>query len=219
MLKQKEWIDVIVAKTGCSRKEAKIFYDCTFDYMREQISVDEPIKISGFGVLKLRKTAAKEQINLITHQAEIVPEHNVLTFKPYFEIDPKPEPIDVEMAEEEEIVPTVEEVTEETVTEETATEEVVDETPVAEEEPVEEVSEQTQEEPAEEVTDDDFKWLYEGKTCSTSNIKQLLRQRTAFSDVDINKALDVVKDTMRKNGKTTCEVKEENSTFDFIILR
>ena len=204
MLKQKEWIDVIVAKTGCSRKEAKIFYDCTFDYMREQISVDEPIKISGFGVLKLRKTAAKEQINLITH---------------HFEIDPKPEPIDVEMAEEEEIVPTVEEVTEETVTEETATEEVVDETPVAEEEPVEEVREQTQEEPAEEVTDDDFKWLYEGKTCSTSNIKQLLRQRTAFSDVDINKALDVVKDTMRKNGKTTCEVKEENSTFDFIILR
>ena len=71
----------------------------------------------------------------------------------------------------------------------------------------------------EEVTDDDFKWLYEGITCSTSNIKQLLRQRTAFSDVDINKALDVVKDTMRKNGKTTCEVKEENSTFDFIILR
>ena len=79
MLKQKEWIDVIVARTGCSKKEAKVFYDCVFDYMREQISPEEQIKIQGFGVFKLRKTAAKEQINLITGQPEIVPEHNVVT--------------------------------------------------------------------------------------------------------------------------------------------
>ena len=85
MLKQKEWIDVIVAKTGCTKKEAKVFYDCVFDYMKEQISPEEAIKIQGFGVLKLRKTAAKEQINLITGKPEIVPEHNVVTFKPYFE--------------------------------------------------------------------------------------------------------------------------------------
>ena len=62
MLKQKEWIEVIVAKTGCTKKDAKMFYDCVFDYMREQISPEELIKISGFGVLKLRKTAAKEQV-------------------------------------------------------------------------------------------------------------------------------------------------------------
>ena len=54
--------------------------------MREQISPEEAIKIQGFGVLKLRKTAAKEQINLVTGQAEIVPEHYAVTFKPYFEI-------------------------------------------------------------------------------------------------------------------------------------
>ena len=34
MLKQKEWIDVIVAKTGFTNKEAKVFYDCVFDYLR-----------------------------------------------------------------------------------------------------------------------------------------------------------------------------------------
>ena len=96
MLKQKEWIDVIVEKTGCTKKEAKVMYDCVFDYMREQISPEELIKISGFGVLKIRKTAPKEQINLITGKPEIVPEHNVVTFRPYFEIDPKPEAIDME---------------------------------------------------------------------------------------------------------------------------
>lgn len=96
MLKQKEWIEIIVAKTGCTKKEAKVYYDCVFDYIREQISPEESVKISGLGVFKLRKTAAKEQVNLVTQQVEIVPEHNVVVFRPYFEIDPKPEPIEVE---------------------------------------------------------------------------------------------------------------------------
>ena len=134
MLKQKHWIEVIVAKTGCTKKDAKMFYDCVFDYMREQISPEELIKISGFGVLKLRKTAAKEQINLVTGKAEIVPEHYVVTFRPYFEIDPKPEAIEVE--------------DEDLVVEETP---VVEESPVAEEEVVEEVEVEAEEEAEEEA--------------------------------------------------------------------
>ena len=148
MLKQKEWIDVIVTKTGCTKKEAKLIYDCMFEYIKEQISEETPIKIPGFGVFKLRKTAAKEQINLITGQPEIVPEHHVATFKPYFEIDPKPEAIEVEDEEviEEVIVeqPVVVEVEEEVVEEEVEeeAEEEVEETPVVEETPAEEVAEQ-----------------------------------------------------------------------------
>ena len=144
MLKQKEWIDVIVTKTGCTKKDAKLIFDCAFDYIREQISEEEPIKIQGFGVFKLRKTAAKEQINLITGQPEIVPEHGVVTFKPQFEIDPKPEAIEVEDEEViEEVVETViepvhaeEEVLEEVVEEEVV--ETVEEPVQAEEEVVEE---------------------------------------------------------------------------------
>ena len=45
MLKQKEWIDVIVTKTGCTKKEAKLIYDCMFEYIKEQISEETPIKI------------------------------------------------------------------------------------------------------------------------------------------------------------------------------
>ena len=213
MLKQKEWIDVIVAKTGCTKKEAKVFYDCVFDYMKEQISPEEAIKIQGFGVLKLRKTAAKEQINLITGKPEIVPEHNVVTFKPYFEIDPKPEAIEVE--DEDIVVEAVEEtpVVEEAPVEETpVVEEKVEEAPVVEETPVVEEAPVVEEE-------DNFVWVFEGKTWNSSHMKQLLKQKTDLPEDQILASLNVVKANMSKLGKTTCEVKEENESFDFVIIK
>lgn len=216
MLKQKEWIDIIVAKTGCTKKEAKIFYDCVFDYMREQISPEETIKISGFGVLKLRKTAAKEQINLVTGQPEIVPEHNVVTFRPYFEIDPKPEPIEVE--DEDVIAPVEDNVFDANEVTEDVAEEVVDEPVNEEEKEVEEVAPETVDAVVEEE-EDGYSWLYEGNACTTNNIKQVLKQKTQLSDEDILASLNVVKENMKKTGKNTCEVKEEKETFDFIIVK
>ena len=213
MLKQKEWIEVIVAKTGCTKKDAKMFYDCVFDYMREQISPEELIKISGFGVLKLRKTAAKEQINLVTGRPEIVPEHYVITFRPYFEIDPKPEAIEVEdedlVVEEAPVVeetPVVEEEveTEEVEAEEAPVEEEVEEAPVAEEAPVEE---------------DDYTWIFEGNNCTTCDIRKLLGEKTSLDEADIAAAIHVVKENMKKAGKKVCDVKEDNESFDFIILK
>ena len=242
MLKQKEWIEVIVAKTGCTKKDAKMFYDCVFDYMREQISPEELIKISGFGVLKLRKTAAKEQINLVTGRPEIVPEHYVITFRPYFEIDPKPEAIEVEDEDlvveeapvveetpvvEEEVVEEVEaeeEVeTEEVEDEEAPVEEEVEEAPVAEEAPVEEVVEEVVEEApvAEEapVEEDDYTWIFEGNNCTTCDIRKLLGEKTSLDEADIAAAIHVVKENMKKAGKKVCDVKEDNESFDFIILK
>ena len=236
MLKQKEWIDVIVARTGCSKKEAKVFYDCVFDYMREQISPEEQIKIQGFGVFKLRKTAAKEQINLITGQPEIVPEHNVVTFKPYFEIDLKPEAIEVEDEDivDEVVLPVVEEeeILEEVVEEAAPVivEEVAEEEPVVEEEPAPVVEEKPApvEEKVEEVKpvekpvvieDDNYAWVLHGKACTTKAVFQLLKHRTNLPDNQIVSALNVVKNNMEKLGKTTCEIKEEEDTFDFVILK
>ena len=224
MLKQKDWIEVIVAKTGCTKKDAKLFYDCVFDYMREQISPEELIKISGFGVLKLRKTAAKEQINLVTGKAEIVPEHYVVTFRPYFEIDPKPEAIEVE---DEDLVveetPVVEEVVaeeevveeaEEEVVEEAAEEEApVEETPVVEEVPAPVVEE------APVAEEDDYTWIFEGNNCTTCDIRKLLGEKTSLDEADIAAAIHVVKENMKKAGKKVCDVKEDNESFDFIILK
>ena len=254
MLKQKEWIDVIVAKTGCTKKEAKVFYDCVFDYMREQISPEEAIKISGFGVFKLRKTAAKEQINLITGKPEIVPEHNVVTFKPYFDLDPKPEAIDVEddyveeiseetpvvvapvvdidVEDEEEVeeTPVEEAPVEETPVEETPVEEApVEETPVeetpVEEAPVEEApAEETpveeapvEETPAEE--DDGLSWVVDGKPFSTKEMKGMLAEKTELSENDVETAMCVVKENMKKSGKNTCEIKDEEDSINFVITK
>lgn len=204
MLKQKQWIEIIVAKTGCTKKEAKMYYDCVFDYMREQINPGQPIKISGFGVLKLRKTAAKEQINLVTGQPEIVPEHNVITFRPYFEIDPKPEPIEVE----DEDVVEVNDVAETPLEENVAPEAKVEENVV-----VEEVSSETNEE------NDGFVWVYEGNKFATSEIAKVLEEKTQLSVEDINSSLNVVIDNMKKFNQTTCEVKEDQETFDFVIVK
>ena len=217
MLKQKEWIDVIVTKTGCTKKEAKLIYDCMFEYIKEQISEDSPIKLQGLGVFKLRKTAAKEQINLVTGQAEIVPEHYAVTFKPYFEIDPKPEAIEVEDEEVievvEEVIPAVEEeVVEEVISVE---EEVVEEVVPVEEEVVEEVV-PVEEEVIEEVNDN-FVWVYENEKLTTKQVLELICKSTSLSKEEVNSALDVVKSNMEKINKTTCDVKETNETFDFII--
>ena len=218
MLKQKEWIDVIVTKTGCTKKEAKLIYDCMFEYIKEQISEDSPIKLQGLGVFKLRKTAAKEQINLVTGQAEIVPEHYAVTFKPYFEIDPKPEAIEVEDEEVievvEEVIPAVEEeVVEEVISveEEVVEEEVVEEVVPVEEEVVEEVV------PVEEEVNDNFVWVYENEKLTTKQVLELICKSTSLSKEEVNSALDVVKANMEKINKTTCDVKETNETFDFII--
>lgn len=230
MLKQKEWIEVIVAKTGCTKKDAKMFYDCVFDYMREQISPEELIKISGFGVLKLRKTAAKEQINLVTGRPEIVPEHYVITFRPYFEIDPKPEAIEVE---DEDLVvedaPVVEEspVAEEEVVEEVAEEEAPaeeevaaeEEAPVEEEAPAEEVVEEAPVAEETPVEEDDYTWIFEGNNCTTCDIRKLLGEKTSLDEADIAAAIHVVKENMKKAGKKVCDVKEDNESFDFIILK
>ena len=224
MLKQKEWIDVIVTKTGCTKKDAKLIFDCVFDYIREQISEEEPIKIQGFGVFKLRKTAAKEQINLITGQPEIVPEHGVVTFKPQFEIDPKPEAIEVEGEEViEEVVETVvepihaeEEVVEEVVEE--VQEEVVEE----EAQQVEEVQEEVVEAEVavvEEVEEDNVTWVYGKETLTTAQLAEVLKEKTSLSSEEIVSSLNVVKANMERVGKTTCEVRETEETVDFIIVK
>lgn len=232
MLKQKEWIDVIVTKTGCTKKDAKLIFDCVFDYIREQISEEEPIKIQGFGVFKLRKTAAKEQINLITGQPEIVPEHGVVTFKPQFEIDPKPEAIEVEDEEViEEVVETVvepihaeEEVVEEVqeeVQEEVVEEEVQQVEEVKEEVVEEEVAvvEEVKEEVVEKVEEDNVTWVYGKETLTTAQLAEVLKEKTSLSSEEIVSSLNVVKANMERVGKTTCEVRETVETVDFIIVK
>lgn len=205
MLKQQDWIELLVRKLGCTKKEAKSYYDCVFDYIREQISPEEAVKVSNFGVFKLRKTMAKEQINLVTGVSEIVPEHFVITFKPYFEIEPKPAAIVVDDGDKE--VPVVEEPVVEEVVEETA-EPVVEEVV---EEPV--VAEPIVEEP---VAEDGIEWVYEEKSYKTPEIKQVLLTKTNLSEADVDASLIVIAENIKKLSNTNkVRVVEQDESFNF----
>ena len=222
MLKQKEWLDVIVAKTGCSRKEAKLFYDVVFDNIREQLNPEEQVKIAGLGVFKLRKTADKEQINLITGQPEIVPAHYVVTFRPYFEIDPKPEAIEVE-EDEEEAVAAAEAVTAaraaEVAAEEEARKAAEEEAAKAEEAPAEEAAPEepvAEEEPEE---DDGVVWEADGKEYKTPEVRALLKEHSTLEDAVIDRTIRVVLDRLEELGKNKVLFSENTEKFEFKIKK
>ena len=101
------------------------------------------------------------------------------------------------------------------VEEEVVEEEVVEEVVPVEEEVVEEVV-PVEEEVIEEVNDN-FVWVYENEKLTTKQILELICKSTSLSKEEVNSALDVVKSNMEKINKTTCDVKETNETFDFII--
>ena len=240
MLKQKEWLDVIVAKTGCSRKEAKLYYDVVFDNIREQLNPEEQVKIAGLGVFKLRKTADKEQINLITGQPEIVPAHYVVTFRPYFEIDPKPEAIEVEEDEEEAVAAAEavtaaraaevaaeeearkaaeEEAARKAAEEEAARKAAEEEAAKAEEAPAEEAAPEepvAEEEPEE---DDGVVWEADGKEYKTPEVRALLKEHSTLEDAVIDRTIRVVLDRLEELGKNKVLFSENTEKFEFKIKK
>ena len=217
MLTQKEWLDIIVAKTGCSKKEAKTILSCSFEYIKELLSEDNPIKIQGFGVFKIKKVAAREIMNLQTKEMEMVPEHNSIVFKPNFDIDYKPDIIETE-DEELEFVEESEEIEEEelvdaTETNEEISEEIID-TNIFDDNDID-VAE------TEELDIFDFPltWVFEGKELNSKEIVNVLKEKTSLSEVEVRESLQVVIDNMLTTNKTICEVRECDDSFDFVILK
>ena len=98
-------------------------------------------------------------------------------------------------------------------------EEEVEEAPVAEEAPVEEVVEEAPVAEEAPVEEDDYTWIFEGNNCTTCDIRKLLGEKTSLDEADIAAAIHVVKENMKKAGKKVCDVKEDNESFDFIILK
>lgn len=213
MLNQKEWIDIILAKTGCSKKEAKTVLGCTFEYIKELLNEDNPIKIQGFGVFKIKKVPAREIMNLQTKQNEVVPEHNAVVFKPSFDIDYKPETIETEDEEleyidsdyEEEIAEEVEEVSNNNFDE---TIDTFDNIQIEADE-TEEL----------DLFDLSLVWKFENKELNTDGLVALLKEKTALSEDEVRDSLQVIIDKMLQSNKTICEVKECDDSFDFIIIK
>lgn len=212
MLKQKEWIDVLVEKLGCSRKDAKAYYDFVFDTLKENISPEEVLKIAGFGVFKLRKTMAKEQINLVSGQVEVVPEHFVVTFKPYFELQPKPEAIEVEGENIDAALDAAAAVT-------AAAEAAMEEKRQKEAEEKEKARLEAEEQKPVEEEKAEIVWVFNGENHTENEIKKVLMQKTDLAEVDIDSGLAIVKNSLRDiaPATTTITVVEEKDTFNFVF--
>ena len=216
MLTQKEWLDMIIAKTGCNKKEAKTILSCSFEYIKELLSEDNPIKIQGFGVFKIKKVAAREIMNLQTKEMEMIPEHHSIVFKPSFDIDYKPDIIETE-DEELEFIEESEEIEEElieaTELNEEISEEIIipnifddDDIDVAETEEL-------------DIFDFPLIWIYQGNELNSKEIVNLLKEKTSLSELDVRESLQVVIDNMLTTNKTICEVRECDDSFDFVILK
>lgn len=202
MLKQQDWIDLLAKKLVCSKKEAKEYFDCIFDFIKEQISPDEIVKISNFGVFKLRKAMAKEQTNLSTGNIEIIPEHYVITFKPYFEIEAKPQSIAVGDDEVLQFTPSIYE------QEELDVEEIeIDPDTLINNNNNVNIDE----------TIDDIEWIYNNNTYKTNDLKKILLVKTNLNRNDIEASLTIIIDNINKLVPTNKKVNviEKNDTFNF----
>ncbi len=245
MLKQKDWVNVLVERLGCSKKDAKDYYDFIFDCLKENISEEDALKIANFGVFKLRKTMAKEQVNLVTQQVEVVPEHYVVTFKPYFELQPKPEAIEVEdenvgaafdaaaavtaaaevaMAEERQREAEEKRRAEEErkAAEEAKKQEEEKQPEPEEKEPEPEFVEKEQPEEKDEVKvsePNELHWFYEGQEHTEKEIKLVLLQKAGVDESDIVASLAIVKNYIKQTAPDTKNVTvvEEKETFNFVF--
>ena len=218
MLTQKEWLDILMAKTGCSKKEAKTVLSCSFEYIKELLNEDNPIRIQNFGVFKIKKVAAREIMNLQTKKMEIIPEHNAVIFKPSFNIDYKPDIVEIE-DEELEFFEEKEEFEGEELAasneyyEEFSEEIVLEEFLKNDEEEIIIESEEI------DILDVALTWIFEGKELNCYELITCLEAKTTLKEKEIRKSLEIIIDIMLKAGKSVCEVKEIDGELDFVILK
>lgn len=65
-----------------SKKEMRSFVDSILDIMGESLLTERPVKISGFGKLKVKNKAARSGRNPKTTEKIIISRRKVVTFQP-----------------------------------------------------------------------------------------------------------------------------------------
>lgn len=68
--------------SGFSKKEMRNFVDSILDIMGESLLTEHPVKISGFGKLKVKNKAARSGRNPKTTEKLIISRRKVVTFQP-----------------------------------------------------------------------------------------------------------------------------------------
>lgn len=75
-----EFVDALAAKTGLSKKDARIAADSFLDVIREALSAGKKVQFMGFGSFDVREAAARKGRNPQTGEEIKIPAHKHVVF-------------------------------------------------------------------------------------------------------------------------------------------
>lgn len=84
---KKEIVRTISEETGMTQAIVKEIVQKTFDSILQSLAKGERVELRNFGVFDIRKRAARKARNLSTGETVMVPEKNVVAFKPSKEME------------------------------------------------------------------------------------------------------------------------------------
>jgi len=77
-----EFVDKLSAKTGLSKKDARVALDAVIDLITESLVSNEEVLLTGFGKFEARARKESKRINPQTQERITVPKKVVPAFKP-----------------------------------------------------------------------------------------------------------------------------------------
>jgi len=77
-----EFVDKLSAKTGLSKKDARVALDAVIDLITESLMSNEEVLLTGFGKFEARARKESKRINPQTQERITIPKKVVPAFKP-----------------------------------------------------------------------------------------------------------------------------------------
>ncbi len=75
-------VEIVHRKTGFNKKESFDLVESVFEAMKETLAGGEDLKLSGFGIFKVRQKADRRGRNPQTGEALTIEARRILSFKP-----------------------------------------------------------------------------------------------------------------------------------------
>ena len=82
VIRKNELADILVEKTGSTKKEAKEFINVLIETITEQLASGDKVKLIGFGTFLTKKRETKQGRNPVTGETINIPASIMPVFKP-----------------------------------------------------------------------------------------------------------------------------------------
>ena len=82
MANKQDLVSNVAAKSGLTKKDAKVAVEAVFNYIGATLANGDKLKLVGFGTFAVRERAARKGYNLQTGKKIAIPATKVPAFKP-----------------------------------------------------------------------------------------------------------------------------------------